>query len=115
MEVEADRIDSVLSAETELVLYRIVQEALSNVVRHADARSVCVRIERQESAVVAEVTDDGKGFSVDEELRRPDRGLGLFGMQERAAYVGGSVDIQSRPGAGTTVRVTLPIRGESIG
>lgn len=110
VDVEADPIDAVLSPQAELVLYRIVQEALSNVVRHAGARSVRVRIARGESAVVAEVTDDGRGFLVGEELHRPGRGLGLFGMQERAAYVGGSVDIQSRPGEGTTVRVTMPAR-----
>ncbi len=112
VEVDADPIDSTLSPQAELVLYRIVQEALSNVVRHAGARSVRVRIARRESAVFAEVHDDGRGFAVDDELARTDHGLGVFGMQERAAYVGGSVHVRSRPGAGTTIRVRMPTRGE---
>lgn len=114
--VEPDVIGSLLSRDAELVLYRIVQEALSNVVRHADASTVRVRIGRRDAAVVAEITDDGKGFVVADELCRGGRGLGLFGMQERAAYVGGRIDIDSRPGRGTTVRVTMPIQeGGGVG
>lgn len=111
--VEADAVDRLLSPNAELVLYRIVQEALSNVVRHAQARTVCVRLERRHGAVLARVTDDGIGFEVDAELYRHGGGLGLFGMQERAAYVGGSVSIESEPGAGTTVRVEIPTAPES--
>lgn len=107
--VESDRIGALLSPDAELVLYRIVQEALSNVVRHAGASTVRVTIGRRDGTVVAEIADDGKGFVVADEVYRGVRGLGLFGMQERAAYVGGRIDIESEPGRGTTVRVTMPI------
>lgn len=98
--------DGVLSPDAELALYRIVQEALSNVARHSAARSARVDLEVTAHAVEAVISDDGRGFRVAEEMRRG--GLGLFGMQERGAYLGGTVDIESRPGHGTRVRVTIP-------
>lgn len=111
--VDADPVDRMLSPNAELVLYRIVQEALSNVVRHAHARSVSVQLERRPGAVVATIADNGVGFEVDQELYRHGGGLGLFGMQERAAYVGGSVSIESEPGHGTMVRVEIPVSREA--
>jgi two-component system sensor histidine kinase UhpB len=98
--------DGMLSPEAELALYRIVQEALSNVARHSGARSARVDLEVKRGAVQAVVSDSGRGFSVEEEMSRG--GLGLFGMQERGAYLGGAVEIESRPGHGTRVRVTIP-------
>ncbi len=109
VEVEADPVDGLLSAQEELALYRIVQEALSNVVRHADTREARVRVERRGGAVVATVEDRGRGFRIDEAAAAEGRGLGLFGMRERAAYVGGRVDIESRPGTGTRVRAEVPV------
>lgn len=103
-----------LDPDAELALYRIVQEALSNVVRHAEATKVGVTFEDGVDRIVATVRDDGRGFVPEEELDRTGGGLGLFGMRERAEYVGGSVTIESRPGRGTEVRVEIPIanRGE---
>lgn len=98
--------DGMLSPEAELALYRIVQEALSNVARHSQARSARVDLEIMRNAVQVVVSDTGRGFSVEEEMARG--GLGLFGMQERGAYLGGTVEIDSRPGQGTRVRVTIP-------
>ena len=82
------------------------EEALSNVARHSQARSARVDLEIMRSAVQVVVSDTGRGFSVEEEMARG--GLGLFGMQERGAYLGGTVEIDSRPGHGTRVRVTIP-------
>jgi two-component system, NarL family, sensor histidine kinase UhpB len=107
--IEADPVAGVLSPQAELALYRIVQEALSNAVRHARADQVVVRISRTPGSVVALVEDDGVGFAPAEVMGRDGRGLGLFGMQERAAYVGGQVEITSRPGRGTKVRANIPI------
>jgi two-component system sensor histidine kinase UhpB len=98
--------DGMLSPEAELALYRIVQEALSNVARHSQARSARVDLEVRRNAVHVVVSDTGRGFSVEEEMARG--GLGLFGMQERGAYLGGTVEIDSTPGQGTRVRVTIP-------
>ena len=115
VEFEADYIDKLLPPDTELALYRIVQEALSNTVRHAGASIVRVRIEHKDDYVVVLVTDDGKGFETSAALDSTGRGLGIFGMRERAAYVGGTVDIDSEPGDGTTVRVEIPVaRGDDV-
>jgi two-component system sensor histidine kinase UhpB len=101
--------NAALSKEEELALYRIVQEALSNVVRHAGATQAEVRVRRAGGMVVASVHDDGLGFDVARVLGGDGGGLGLFGMQERAAYVGGHVSIDSAADQGTTVRVEVPV------
>ena len=98
--------DGMLSPDAELALYRIVQEALSNAARHSGAHSARVDLEVGDGAVHVVISDDGAGFAVAEEMSRG--GLGLFGMQERGAYLGGAVDIESNPGQGTRVRVTIP-------
>jgi signal transduction histidine kinase len=108
VDVKASRINRLLSPEAELALYRLLQEALSNVVKHAQAEHATVRIEPGAGTVVAEVTDNGTGFDVSEAMGR--RGLGLFGMYERASYAGGRVRIQSQAGQGTTVRIEFPVR-----
>src|SRR5690606_15665537 len=92
--------------EAELALYRIMQEALSNVARHSGARSARVSVSVERDGVTAIISDDGRGFAVAREMEHS--GLGLFGMQERGAYVGGTVRIESEPGRGTRVRVTIP-------
>jgi two-component system sensor histidine kinase UhpB len=106
VEVEGDFSD--LDDDSQLVVYRVAQEALSNAARHSGAEHVAVRLRRDPGAGVAlEVNDDGRGFAFDES----ERGLGIPGMRERALLVGGELTIESRPGHGTTVRLTVP--GES--
>ncbi|CAN5773641.1 sensor histidine kinase [soil metagenome] len=107
LDTDLAAVEGLLSPEAELALYRIVQEALSNVARHAAAGTVRVRLSFVGRAVTATVEDDGRGFAVDEVMSNG--GLGLFGMQERAAFVGGTVDIDSEPGRGTRVRATIPV------
>lgn len=115
VDFKADYIDNLLSPDTELALYRIVQEALSNTVRHSGASMVRVRIEHKDDGVVVLVTDDGQGFETGAAFDLARQGLGIFGMRERAAYVGGTVDIDSEPGDGTTVRVEIPAaRGDDV-
>jgi two-component system, NarL family, sensor histidine kinase UhpB len=107
--LEADPVEDLLPPQAELALYRIAQEALSNAIRHSGAREIRVRVERRERSVSLSVSDDGRGFRPREVMEaRGGAGLGLFGMQERAAYVGGRVEIRSRPGAGTRVVITVP-------
>ena len=107
-----------LPAASETALYRIVQEALTNVARHAEATRVSVILQTSESGVRAIVEDDGKGFDPDQLLRLPavGRRLGLLGMQERIALVGGTLTVESSPGYGTTVyaRVPLPPREGAV-
>ncbi|MFQ5890098.1 MAG: HAMP domain-containing sensor histidine kinase [Gemmatimonadota bacterium] len=104
----ADPVEPCLSHQESLAIYRVVQEALSNVVRHARASEVHIRVSHEPERIVAEVRDDGIGFDVEEQVGRSERGLGLFGMQERAAYVGGRVVVESEPGSGTRVQMEIP-------
>ena len=108
IEVAAEPVRGALSYEAELAVYRIVQEALSNAVRHAGAARVMIRLSREGEVVRAEVEDDGRGFDPERPEPSASGGLGLFGMRERAAYVGGTVHVDSRPGRGTRVLVEIP-------
>jgi signal transduction histidine kinase len=100
-----------LPHELETTLYRVAQEALTNIVRHARARRVSVLLERRPGWVSLIVEDDGQGFDADSVTQAPGaRGnLGLLGMQERVSLVGGVLEIESTPGAGTAVFVRLPL------
>lgn len=93
--------------DVETNLYRIVQEALNNVAKHARATRVEIMFERRGDKLVLIIEDDGKGFNL-KNKRLADRGLGLTGMRERATLIGGSVKIESKPKKGTTVFVTIP-------
>jgi two-component system, NarL family, sensor histidine kinase UhpB len=108
VDVVADRFVTKLSPESELALYRLVQDALSNVVRHANAGAATLRITSENGSVQATLIDNGRGFSIADALRK-NGAIGLLGMHERAAYVGGTVDIESAPGKGTVVRIKLPV------
>jgi signal transduction histidine kinase len=99
-------LDERLPGEVETVLYRIVQEGLTNVVKHADAREVRIRVSRRDGHVTASVEDDGRGF--DPAVMR-DGGLGLLGMRERVALLGGRVEIDAQPGSGTRLVVEVPL------
>lgn len=93
----------------ELVLYRIVQEALSNVAKHASASQALVRLTRRGRALRMVIEDDGRGFDVDAVRRSRESGLGLFGMEERLALVGGSLRVESAAGRGTRVIAEVPL------
>jgi two-component system sensor histidine kinase UhpB len=99
-----------LPPQVELVLYRVVQEALTNAAKHAHASTLRVDLRRRSDEVVAGVEDDGRGFDVEEMMRSRERGLGLFGMQERLALVGGQLLIDSSPGQGTRIQARVPSR-----
>ena len=95
-------------------MYRVLQEALTNVAKHAGARNVHVRLARDEATVELIVQDDGIGLDASmwaATAARNQRRLGLKGMRERAALLGGSVDVESRPGAGTSIKACFPVSG----
>lgn len=100
-----------LPPQVELVLYRVVQEALYNVAKHAQARNAWVTLQRAGGVVTAVVEDDGQGFDVEEALGSSERGLGLFGMKERLALVGGTLEIDSARGRGTRITARVPLAG----
>src|SRR5579859_7902063 len=100
-----------LPAEMETALYRIVQEALTNTARHANAHKVVIIMKEDADAVYATITDDGCGFEVGTLLKLPyqERGLGLAGMNERALLLDGTLHINSSPGHGTTIEFRIPL------
>jgi signal transduction histidine kinase len=95
-----------LPEDVEVGVYRVAQEALANAVRHAGARSVALMLATTDGALTLEIRDDGRGFDRDA-LRA--RALGLVAMEERAAALGGRLDVRSAPGMGTTVRLLCPV------
>jgi signal transduction histidine kinase len=105
VELESGLSDERLPSDVETVLYRVVQEALTNVVKHAQAEHVSIVLRRDEGAVTAVIEDDGRGLPRD----RGDGGLGLVGMQERVALVNGQLQIESAEGTGTTLVVEVPV------
>jgi two-component system, NarL family, sensor histidine kinase UhpB len=94
-----------LPADVQLVVYRVAQEALSNAQQHSGADHVRAELVRSGDRVQLTVADDGSGFTFDQAAR----GLGIAGMRERALLVGGDLQVESRPGSGTTVRLTVPL------
>ena len=96
-----------LPSEVETTLYRIVQEALTNVAKHADADRISVVLTRKENSVVAVIEDDGAGFEV---TGITADGLGLVGMRERLALVGGRLRVESSKGHGTAIAAEVPVR-----
>ncbi len=99
-----------LSDEARTCVYRIVQEALTNCVRHAEARHVDVNVRVDGSEVVVEVSDDGRGMPAGEQRR----GLGLVGLEERARELRGTLQVQTVPGQGTRLRARLPLLEEDV-
>ncbi|MES2606335.1 MAG: ATP-binding protein [Pseudomonadota bacterium] len=98
-----------LSQAIEVVLYRSVQEALNNVVRHAKASKAEIRLWVEDELVHCTVRDDGIGFEVPEERKRMFKGLGLIGIHERIAALHGECKINSKPGEGTELQVVIPL------
>jgi signal transduction histidine kinase len=113
-EAEGALDDLQLPLEVELHLFRIAQEALSNVRRHADARQAWVRLHRTEQDLLLEIGDDGRGFDLLETLQQP-LSFGLRNMRERCAEIGAHLDIVTAPGKGTRVCVRLPLKEEKHG
>jgi signal transduction histidine kinase len=106
VQLEAQLREERLPPAVETTLYRAVQEALTNVARHAGARRVSILLVRRGSSVTAVVEDDGHGFLVDEASAAD--GMGLDAMRERVALVDGRLSIESAPGGGTTLVVEVP-------
>ncbi|HYU78274.1 MAG TPA: PAS domain S-box protein [Vicinamibacterales bacterium] len=110
MDVHCDPIDDLqLDPAVQTGIYRIAQEALTNVIKHADARRASVILERKGKVLQLIVEDDGQGFTPTHVGKTPDSKLGLAGMRERATLLRGTLTIESSPGSGTTVYARIPI------
>jgi two-component system sensor histidine kinase UhpB len=104
-----------LPPQIETAFYRILQEALNNIAKHAEAGRVEISLERRDSLISASVTDNGRGFDPVRALRPEclERGLGILGMEERVSLLGGKMDIQSKPGSGTYIYIEVPYPKEN--
>jgi two-component system sensor histidine kinase UhpB len=109
---EAMGLEEKLPPQIETAFYRIIQEALNNIAKHAQADRVEISLMRRDSKILASVQDNGKGFDLDKVLHpeSPERGFGLIGIQERVSLLGGQIEIQSRPGSGTLIRIEVPYK-----
>jgi signal transduction histidine kinase len=117
VDLHALGLDGRLPGPVEIAVYRIVQEALTNTVKHAAAGAVSVLLECRDGALHIIVEDDGRGFDLDQMLASADadRRLGLLGMHERAALLGGSLTVESAPGRGTTIFARVPLAAREVG
>ncbi len=103
-----------LPPEVETSLYRCIQEAFTNIVKHANATTALVELTRGDRQITAVVSDDGAGFAVETE-RDNRKHLGIQGMQERVALLGGELEITSAPGEGTTISIEIPLNEDQVG
>ncbi|MCL4176685.1 MAG: PAS domain S-box protein [Verrucomicrobia bacterium] len=114
--LSAEVIAEQVQGDKRTVLYRVAQEALTNIARHARASRADVKIQQLDRTVCMTITDDGKGFQAEHVLQtKKSKRLGLLGMRERLEMVRGSFTVQSAPGKGTTVRVQIPLAGAGGG
>ena len=108
--LSAEPLPDLLTDDQQLALFRIVQESLQNIQKHASTQNAWIEIARQGDDVVLQIRDDGRGF---DDARSPDvstgGGAGLPGMRERARLIGASLSVTTSPGAGVTIRLALPV------
>jgi two-component system sensor histidine kinase DegS len=99
-----------LSSDQELVVFRVIQEALQNIHKHAEASNITIDLQQREGGpLTLNVSDNGKGFNPKQARQRQPSSSGLVSMRERAATVGGTLQVESTPGAGTTITMVLPM------
>lgn len=115
VELTPDSIPANPGSEVELHLYRIIQEALRNIEKHAAAKKVTLRLTQKHNSLQVEIRDDGRGFLATKGNKLPDSGMGLRDMRERAAFLGGACAVKSAHNKGTEVLVEVPLGKEGAG
>jgi PAS domain S-box-containing protein len=103
--------DDVTDRESETAIFRILQEALTNVARHSEASQVDIFLTRHDGELIMEVKDNGRGLTMDDLSKS--RSFGLLGMRERALFLGGDVEVNGSPGNGTSIKVRVPIKADT--
>jgi len=113
---DVTEIDHLFAQSTEIIVYRIVQEALTNIGKHAQAKNVSLVVKRDDSMISFSMEGDGKGFDVRKAMIKDasKRGLGLASMDERARMLGGSLDVWSEVGKGTRITLSIPTEKKEI-
>jgi signal transduction histidine kinase len=109
VEVHAGELPENLLDNVRIGIYRLVQEALQNAARHAQAKNAKVSVKYDGQNVDVEISDDGIGFQPDRT-----RGMGILGMEERVRQLGGSIEVRSAPGKGATVHAVLPLEDQAV-
>ncbi len=109
--VETNDYDKRLPNGMETALFRIVQEAVTNIVRHANAENAVIAVDFRDSEVAVDIEDDGNGFDAGKAKAGTMSTFGIHGMQERVALLGGTIEIESHPGSGTRISVVMPLNG----
>jgi signal transduction histidine kinase len=109
VKVQAENVSEDLTDEVKVCVYRVIQEALNNAQRHAQAKNVLVELKESNGAIHLKISDDGSGFDA-----KRTRGMGLLGMEERVKRLGGTITIDSQANAGTTIHVELPLPARSV-
>jgi signal transduction histidine kinase len=107
---ELDNIDGIIETDLEIAFYRIVQECINNILKHANATRASIVLRRSSSNLVLEIKDNGQGLPADQSSMA---GFGMIGMRERAEALGGKLQIMIPPGGGTSVIVTVPVPGDT--
>jgi signal transduction histidine kinase len=102
-----DDIDDIIPKEKQINFYRILQEGTNNILRHSSATQASIMIRRSDSEVILSIWDNGKGFDPGKKISGP--GMGLSGIWERAHTLGGTNDVKTAPGEGTTIKIIIPI------
>ncbi len=108
--IEIDPLDDCIPHDDEINVFRIVQEGTNNIVRHAEATEATVRIVRSDDLLEMLIADNGRGFDIDE----AEHSFGLIGMQQRVALLGGTLAIESTTGAGSRIRMSIPLRSQPV-
>ncbi|MBI4752165.1 MAG: hypothetical protein HY774_27065 [Acidobacteria bacterium] len=112
--VEIDELDDVFSKDSEILFYRIIQESVNNIVKHAQATQAHISIKRVKQSVVVTIEDNGKGFDLTDTRLTTQQSFGLIGIAERARLLGGNHSITSEIGRGTTVTITVDLSQENL-
>ena len=113
--MEIDEIDDLFSPQAQIHIFRVIQESLTNIFRHAQASQVSVIIKDERDRVVIKVADNGQGFDLQQVLNLERRGIGIAAMQERIRILGGTLDIQSQKGSGTQISCNIPVKSKREG
>ena len=106
---EIDEIDDLLKKESEIQLFRIIQEALNNIIKHAEATAIKLSIQKNKNDIEVKIQDNGKGFNI-KNVQQKSESLGLRTMRERIATIGGSIEFKTPMESGTAININIPIK-----
>lgn len=108
VDLEISNMKNRFDENREVFVYRVIQEATNNIIKHANAKNVLIQVSRVDNELHLIIEDDGKGFKLDE--KNKSKGIGLNSMQSRVEHIDGIFDIDSKEGTGTTITINIPLK-----